>query len=300
MMYDLKHIGHVVFACGIVFCFAGILYAIICQLSLHDLQYKSISYVTAITGLGFLLILIGTNLALRFKVIYGYLLVFGSELAFMAILFYYMLYPENWYYPLAGYVIVLYAIGILILAGNLFVNTTTAIKFEESVFDDETIPLLYWKSEESNRMNVIQNDISDLTIQCKTLIESLEDEQQNAKSDVKKLLLRSLGVLDSFDALFKKIEEKEQNVDKQTKIWLGNFRTIRKKIERNMSESGVSRIESPDGKAIPGIDTVVDTEERESIEDGTIIEYIERGYAWRGEILRKSSVIAVKNKGDME
>ena len=67
-----------------------------------------------------------------------------------------------------------------------------------------------------------------------------------------------------------------------------------------LNKFGVSRIESPDGRAIPNVDTIIDTEEKEGIEDGTIIEYINRGYAWRGEILRKSSVVVVKNNGDIE
>ena len=302
MIRDTKHIGIIVFAIGIVLCFGGILYATIQQLNLHDPQNaNSIASVTAATGIGFLLIFVGPNMALRVERAYHWLLLFGSVSSFTAIIIFGMRYPGNWYYPIAGCVVVLYATGILILVGTIYFNSIVGIKKpDEYTIDEESVPLMYWKPDESARMGVIQNDISNLIVQHENLDETLKDERQNAKSDIKKLLLRSLDVLDSFDALFKKIEQKEENADRQTKIWLGNFRAIRKKLERVLSESGVSRIESPSGKAIPDVDIVVGTVEREGIGDDTIIEYMERGYAWRGEILRKSSVIVVRNKGGME
>lgn len=302
MIRDTKHIGIIVFASGIVLCFGGILYATIQQLNLHDPQnVESIASVTATTGIGFLLIFVGTNMALRVERVYHWLLLFGSVLSFTAIIIFGMHYPGNWYYPLTGYVVSLYATGILILVGNIYFDSTVGVKKpDEYTIDEEPVPLMYWKPDESARMGVIQNDISNLIVQHENLKESLEDERQNAKSDIKELLLRSLDVLDSFDALFKKIEQKEENVDRQTKKWLGNFRAIRKKLERVLSDSRVSRIESPGGKAIPDVDIVVGTVEREGIDDDTIIEYVERGYAWRGRILRKSSVIVVRNKGGME
>lgn len=302
MIRDMKHIGIIAFALGFCLCFASILYAVIYKISLHDLQnIEEIVYVTIATGIGIWLIFVGTNMTLRNEKAYRWLFLLGSVLSFMAIIIFNMHYPDNWYYPLISYVILLYTTGIGILAGNIFINSTVRMrKPDESTVYEEPIPLMYWKTDENERMGVIQNDISNLIVQYETLNESLEDERQNTKSDMKKILLQLLDVLDSFEALFNKIETKEQNADKQTKIWLGNFRAIRKKLNNMLSKFGVSRIESPDGRAIPNVDTIIDTEEREGVEDGTIIEYINRGYAWRREILRKSSVIVVKNNGDIE
>ncbi len=131
-------------------------------------------------------------------------------------------------------------------------------------------------------------DIIALLRQSSALQTELKDCREKATQEKQKMLLHLVRVLDAFDRVFDNIGPKEKDADRQTKIWLGNFRSIRR-IE------GVRKIESPTGKAIPGFHTIVETVENPEMENDTIVEELERGYLWGEQILRKASVKTVKN-----
>ena len=138
-------------------------------------------------------------------------------------------------------------------------------------------------------------DIIALLRQNSTLQTQLKDAQDRAVKEKKTMLLHMAGVLDAFDRLFNNIAPKEQDADKLTKIWLGNFRSIRRRVENTLKDAGVVKIGSPNGKAIPGFHTVVETVENAELENDTIVEELERGYLWGDQVLRKASVKVVKN-----
>ena len=96
--------------------------------------------------------------------------------------------------------------------------------------------------------------------------------------------------------MFANIGAKENDADKQTRIWIGNFRSVRKRLDAQLKEAGVAKIESLNEKATPGLHTVVETVESPGAEDDTIVEELERGYMWGEEVLRKASVKVVSNK----
>ena len=138
-------------------------------------------------------------------------------------------------------------------------------------------------------------DIIALLRQSSALQTGLKDCREKATQEKQKMLLHLARVLDAFDRVFDNIGPKEKDADKQTKIWLGNFRSIRRVVESTLKEEGVRKIESPTGKAIPGFHTIVETVENPELEDDTIVEELERGYLWGEQILRKASVKTVKN-----
>jgi molecular chaperone GrpE len=138
-------------------------------------------------------------------------------------------------------------------------------------------------------------DIVGLLRQTSALQTQVKDRQDKARKEKKATLLQMVGVLDAFDRVFNNIAAKEKDADKLTKIWLGNFRSIRRLVESTLKESGVLKIEAPGGKAIPGFHTVVETVENPELENDTIVEELERGYLWGEEVLRKASVKVVKN-----
>ena len=45
------------------------------------------------------------------------------------------------------------------------------------------------------------------------------------------MLLQMAGVLDAFDRVFTNIGDKEKDSSKLTKIWVGNFRSVRRLLE---------------------------------------------------------------------
>lgn len=112
---DLEEIGSLVTAVGLAFCIGGAICAIVTQQAI-----QTASGAIAMAGMGFLAMLTGINM----KSMRSHLFVeLGFVLALTAVMFFYIHYPMDWYYPLAGYVVLLYAAGILILIGNFCIRT---------------------------------------------------------------------------------------------------------------------------------------------------------------------------------
>lgn len=157
---------------------------------------------------------------------------------------------------------------------------------------------LYVTVSTSEIMKQIETDIQMLIKESDRLNACLKKEREQAKADIRRMLINFIEVLDAFDRVFKNIQEKELEIDKQTRIWMGNFGSIRNLVERKLRESGISVIEAPEGKAIPGLHTIVETKIVEGLSDDTILEEIEKGYISIDSVIRKSSVITVKNNED--
>ena len=156
--------------------------------------------------------------------------------------------------------------------------------------------LIHWDLQDGkDKLMVIEEDLRNLLKECSRLKSEGEEKYEGEKKRTKKMLINHLEALDAFDRVLKNIDDKGRDMDKQVKRWIGSFRAIRKLIERDLKESGVSLVESPEGKAIPGWHTIVETREVNGLVDDTIIETVQKGYLWRDEILRKASVITVNN-----
>jgi molecular chaperone GrpE len=141
----------------------------------------------------------------------------------------------------------------------------------------------------------VKEDMAALVREVGMLKLELDRARDKAGRDQKGLLLDLLEVLDAFERVFDNIEPREAQADPQARIWVGNFRGVRKVLEGHLRKHGVARIESPDRTAVPGLHTVVETKENLDLADGTILEELKRGYLWRGEVLRKAEVVTVKN-----
>jgi len=141
----------------------------------------------------------------------------------------------------------------------------------------------------------VRHDQVDLIRKVASLQVELSNAQDKARKEQMQLLLDCLDVLDGFDRVFDNIAPREANADQQTRIWIGNFRAVRKVLDNHLKSRGVVVIEAPEGKALPGFHTIVGTEEQPQLEDGTILTEQRRGYMWKGDVLRRSLVIAVKN-----
>jgi molecular chaperone GrpE (heat shock protein) len=158
-------------------------------------------------------------------------------------------------------------------------------------------PIHYWESRDLSRVvPTIASDFIALMRERKALQAQLVKKDDESKKEIKKLLLRLVAVLDAFDRVFINIESKPDVVmDKQIKIWLGNFKAIKRVVESDLREMGVMPIEAPLGMAVPGLHTIIETRSLENVKDDTILQEMEKGYLWRGEVLRKSTVITAKN-----
>lgn len=141
----------------------------------------------------------------------------------------------------------------------------------------------------------IQADVTGLMREVHSLRASLAEAEGRAHREQARVLLAMLDVLDSFDRVLANIEPREAAADRQAKIWVGNFRSVRRALENHLTDLGVSRIEAPEGKVVPGLHVVAETRERLDLDDETILEELQRGYLWQGQVLRKSKVVAVRN-----
>lgn len=141
----------------------------------------------------------------------------------------------------------------------------------------------------------VQSDIITLIKECSGASSMLEKKEVANRKETGSLLLNMVEVLDAFDRVFQNIEPKAESTDKQTKIWIGNFKAVRRELLNKLREAGVVPLETPSGKAIPGFHTIVETRRVENMEDDSILEEVEKGYVWRDRVLRKAKVITVKN-----
>lgn len=118
---------------------------------------------------------------------------------------------------------------------------------------------------------------------------------EKTRKDQAELLLDILEVMDSFERVFANVEPRLESAERQARIWVGNFRSVRRVLDNLLKKHGVAPIEAPDRMAIAGLHTIVETREQLDMDDGTILEETQRGYLWQGKVLRKALVVAVKN-----
>jgi len=141
----------------------------------------------------------------------------------------------------------------------------------------------------------VQSDIVALMREVDALRTGSARADEKALKEQKQLLLEMLEVLDGFERVFANIEPREETAERQARTWAGNFRTVKKILENHLKSHGVVRIDAPDGVAIPGFHTIVETDPDPGLEDGRILEELQKGYLWQGKVLRAALVRAVKN-----
>lgn len=141
----------------------------------------------------------------------------------------------------------------------------------------------------------IQQDILKLTLNNYKNQSELKDFRKQTNKKTKEQLLELLDILDAFDRVFDNIIQKEDRVDKQMKIWVGNFKSVRRLLWKHLKAMGIREIENPERKIVVGVHVIEDTKAAEGLPDEMILEIIQKGYLWNNEVIRKEKVIVVKN-----
>ena len=147
----------------------------------------------------------------------------------------------------------------------------------------------------NHRWKAIQDEVVSLIRVNDALKSELRRKEEISRREWKDHLLKLLEVVDLFDRYFAGIEPKEKDADRQTKTWLGYFRTVRRSLETKLKEAGIARIDSPEGKASARTHVIVETRPSPGLEDDVILQELEKGYLWREGVLRAARVIVVKN-----
>jgi len=122
-----------------------------------------------------------------------------------------------------------------------------------------------YKNEENERFKVI-----------------LEGMRQN-------LILKLLPIVDSFEVAEKEIEKQQEN-DEGIKGLL----QIKKQLLDFLKKEGVEEIESLGKKFDPSLHEVIEVVERKGRESGEIVEEIQKGYKFKGNVIRPAKVKVVK------
>jgi len=116
----INYFGFLTFMSGIILFSITVFYSMISQLNLLDPQ-RTCNILT-MAGIGAFLMIAGINILLGRKKRDIYITFWGSMLSLVGIFIFYLQYARGWYYPLAGYVDILYTAGILMLIGNILAN----------------------------------------------------------------------------------------------------------------------------------------------------------------------------------
>jgi molecular chaperone GrpE (heat shock protein) len=145
------------------------------------------------------------------------------------------------------------------------------------------------------RWQAIEGSTVGLMREADKLKRELAQAKERARRDHEQMLLDLLELMDAFDRIFANVEPRLENADRQARIWVGNFRAVRRLLDTVLKKNNVAPIEAPDRIAIPGLHTVVETRESLDLNEGTILEETLCGYLWQGKVLRKALVVAVKN-----
>jgi len=121
-----------------------------------------------------------------------------------------------------------------------------------------------------------------------------EVDQQMAAAE-RKWLLGLIDVMDAFDRVFRSVESKPDRVTDQMKVWLGNFRAVSRLLDRQLADRGARRMTLAGNTFDPERQTILETLEDATREDGTIADEVRPGWERQGEILRKAEVRVVRN-----
>ena len=147
-----------------------------------------------------------------------------------------------------------------------------------------------------NPLIEVEEDVRNLIKKYGELIHEFEAYKTKNDADAKRMLLLFIEVTDSFENVFNNVDPKIGSVDKRTKIWVNNFRTVYKILLRSTKRAGIVPIEVIIGeKANPYWHNVVEVAQVEGRGNETIIEEIKKGYLRNGKILRMAEVKTVKN-----
>ncbi len=141
----------------------------------------------------------------------------------------------------------------------------------------------------------VTSDISNLMKECFALKDKLRIQEEQSRKLTRRLLLDQIEIMDVCTRLVQNMEEKSGDMDKQTKIWFGNVRSVYKLMQIKLHEAGVAAIDAPDRRPVPGLHLVEETQSGTGFEEGIIIKELEKGYLLHGELLRPAKVVVSKN-----
>lgn len=143
-------------------------------------------------------------------------------------------------------------------------------------------------------LSALDRDIRALMREAAEARFAAEEQRRAAAENEQRILLSLLNVDDAFDRVFRAVEAKQDQVTPQMKIWLGNFRSARRLLQKLIDEQGVKPIDTATGEFDPVWHVATETVADADRPPGTIIQVLRRGYVRDNQILRKAEVVVVE------
>jgi len=151
---------------------------------------------------------------------------------------------------------------------------------------------------DNSPLKAAEMDLRHFLVTIADLNEKVRFGKDKARKEMRNFLLELIEVVDDFHRIFAHLESRGDAVEKQTKILAGNFRTVKRRLDRALEGVGAGPIEVELGsQAHPEKHQIIKTLPSPGRPEGSILEVERLGYSWGEEILRFPQVITVKNTG---
>jgi molecular chaperone GrpE (heat shock protein) len=150
--------------------------------------------------------------------------------------------------------------------------------------------------DQAELLDAIEQDTRRLIREIADAKHRLAETERSNTIHSRKMLLALIEIQDGFDQVFRSIQAKENQITPQMKTWIGNFRTVRRLLDRVLADEGVATIQRSASQTFdPHWHSVAELVNDSTKGDATILEETKRGYTWHGELLRRMEVVVVQN-----
>lgn len=161
---------------------------------------------------------------------------------------------------------------------------------------EQPLPATGWDGNSDAPLAVIERDARDLLRETGRLRSRAQEQERTSGKRERELLLELVAVVDAFERVFRNLADRQQEMDRRAKIWIGNFRTVYRLVRRTLEDGGVVPMEVLDNSFDPRWHQVARAVRDDSQPTGTIIEEVDRGYFLGDTVLRKASVVVVSDE----
>jgi molecular chaperone GrpE len=120
---------------------------------------------------------------------------------------------------------------------------------------------------------------------------SVKEEKMRLMGSVERLLRHLIGVAETVERVANLYSLSDES---DARSLSEGLRLVSITIEKALREEGVEVIGSEGERFDPGLHEAVGFVESEQHEDGTVVSVMERGFAFRGKVLRPAKVIVAK------
>lgn len=124
---------------------------------------------------------------------------------------------------------------------------------------------------------------------------ALSDQEREHFEEMRRLLLDTIKVDDAFERVFRAVRDMGDRVDRSTRRWINNFRSISRILHGVLRGQGVVEIETVGQSFDPRWHRISELVQDPDRPDGTIVRQDLKGYVWRNLVLREAEVDVVRN-----